>query len=73
VGDGRSSWPLVTPTSGGACSNMERSAADARRVDDPTLRTGQPEGKRNVLEGRLIWLALSAGGTHDLGHKQVGP
>jgi hypothetical protein len=39
----------------------------------PLFGQDQPEGKRNVLEGRLIWLALSAGGTHDLGHKQVGP
>lgn len=33
----------------------------------PLFGQDQPEGKRNVLEGRLIWLALSAGGTHDLG------
>jgi predicted kinase len=26
----------------------------------PLFGQGQPEGKRNILEGRLIWLALSA-------------
>ena len=29
-------------------------------MDDPAFRQEQPEGKRNVLEGRLIWLALCA-------------